>query len=123
MEQLAGELITDLEHTEQSGRESRFDKLLHEWRFGGDIDRDEVLIHLEKRLGELSKLLGLSEDRVFEGLEHERRLLTERVRQEHPELAEFLSKHKIEIEEHFKDKYPLAAAHIAELRERHTGDR
>ena len=119
MEQLAGEVITTLEQTEQGSRESRLDLLLHEWRFGGAIDRDEVLIHLERRLGELSKLLGLSEDRVFEGLEHERRLLTERVRHEHPELAEFLSKHRIEIEEHFKDKYPLAAAHIAELREKH----
>lgn len=119
MEALAGEVITTLEHTEQSRRESRLDGLLHEWRFGGAIDRDEVLIHLEKRLGELSKLLNLPEDSVLQELEHERETLINRVRQEHPELAMYLSRHKAELEEHFKEKYPSAARHIAELREKH----
>lgn len=118
MEAIAGEYIAELEHTEKGQRERKLSSLLRGGRWHGAMEQDEVLVHLEKRLAELSRLLELPEDSVLRELEHERETLTARIREEHPELAKHISEHRAEITEHFKSRYPEAARHIAELLER-----
>lgn len=116
MEAIAGQMLHTLEHTEKARRDHALELLLHEGRWHGAIDQDEVLAHLEERLSALSKLLGRSEDHILRELEQERERLAHRIAQEHPEIAAYLAGHRAELEEHFRQRYPEAAKHISELR-------
>jgi len=121
-EALAGQMINTLEHTEQSQRAHELDLFIHQRRWHGTIDQDEVLARLEERLSTLSRLLGRSEDNILNELELERERLAQRIQQEHPEIAAYLAGHRAELEEHFRQRYPEAAKHLEEIRaQRHRG--
>lgn len=51
-------------------------------------------------------------------LEQERERVTEALRRQHPEIASYLAAHRGELEQRFQRKYPEAAQHIHELRQR-----
>lgn len=118
MEEIAGEMVSTLEHTEASRRDQELHLLLHEGHWPGAIDRDEMLAHLEERLSVLSRLLGRSEENILHELERERDRLTQRILLEHPEAAAYIAGHRAELEEHFRTRYPEAAKHLSELREK-----
>lgn len=118
MDALAGQVIKALEHTEKDDRAEELDELLHKSRWGGLIDRDSILAHLEEHISELSRLLDRSEDRIFTELEHERELLAEKLRNEHPEILSYLTEHREEIEQKLSERYPEAAKHIDEIRKK-----
>ena len=44
--------------------------------------------------------------------------MTEALRRQHPEIASYLAAHREELEQRFQRKYPEAARHIHELRQR-----
>ena len=118
MEEIAGEMVSTLEHTDASRRDQELHLLLHEGHSPGAIDRDEVLAHLEERLSVLSKLLGRSEENILHELERERDRLAQRILQEHPEAAAYIVGHRAELEKHFRIRYPEVAKHLSELREK-----
>ena len=122
MEAIAGQMLRTLEHTEEAQRDHELESLLHGGHWHGAIDMDEMLVHLEERLSNLSRLLGRSEDHILRELERERERLAQRIRQEHPEIAAYMDGHRTEMEEHFRQRYPEAAKHIAEIRARQTDE-
>lgn len=122
MESIAGQMLRTLEHTEEAQRDHELELLLHGGHWHGAIDMDEMLVHLEERLSNLSRLLGRSEDHILQELEQERERLAQRIRQEYPEVAAYMDGRRSELEEHFRQRYPEAAKHISEIRARQAAD-
>ena len=118
MEQLTGQLIDTLAHTNKEERAYALVRLLHSGRWQGVMDRDDVLAHLEEHLAELAKLLERPEGEVLSTLEQERAEIAAKLRQEYPEVSQQLAEHRQALAHYLRLRYPETSRHLDEVRER-----
>lgn len=88
------------------------------WGMIGLFDENEFLDHLEIRLEELARRGRLSEEQVAaleKHIEERRKLGEERLNQINPRALELLAKHREEIREHIRERYPQEYAHLLKL--------
>ena len=122
MEQLAAQTLQTLEHTESADRPEQLEHLIHSGRWHGEIDRDAFISHLEEHIAELVDHTSRPEVNARSQPDRQRAHLSEKLRREHPELAQRMAEHREELRRHLHARYPELADHIEDLRKKYEND-
>lgn len=102
-ERLMKKLDGKVDIREQLGRLIRADDI---WKGVGEADQEELLLHIQAHIRELSERLHISEDRIEEAIELRRLTLAERLEETDPHAFEELRKHSQRFEESLKKQDP-----------------
>ena len=96
----APDLITSrLRQADPKRRQALLDELLHRGLHLSLLDSDDLVLHLESRAEDWSRLLGLSKESILNMLETEHKMLLEQVRRHHPEVLGYIREHIHEVKE------------------------
>ena len=77
-----------------------------EWKGMGELDQEELLVHLEAHLKELSERLRVDEQKVGEVIELRRMRLALKLRRSDPKALERIREHNRRFEQRLKEKHP-----------------
>lgn len=92
---------------EQLKETGDMDKLFNgRWTYKEELDEDEWLEHLEEHLKEIVRISGRDETALADSIESSRRRVYERIKEEHPELAERFVERRQVLDEHLKKTRP-----------------
>ena len=93
------QIMDRLRQADPERRQALLDELLHRGLHLSLLDSDDLVLHLESRAEDLSRLLGLSKESILNMLETEHRMLLEQVRRHHPEVLGYIREHIHEVKE------------------------
>lgn len=83
------------------------DRLFHgRWHYKNEFDEDFWLEHLEEHLKEIVRISGKNESSLAAAIEDNRRRVLDRIRAEHPELADRFLERRHRLDEHLRQTRP-----------------
>lgn len=76
------------------------------WKGMGEMDQEELLLHIQAHIRELSERLDINEDSIEEAIELRRLTLAERLEESDPEAVEEIRQHSQRFEESLRARDP-----------------
>lgn len=118
MELAVHKIIENIKRTHADENALESEEFLHSsnvWIAEGTIDEDELLIHLEMHLRELSSSLNKSEESVEADIEERRNEIAVSLKHSNPAAYEELRMHRAAVEDYLKAHNPSAYEHLYQV--------
>jgi len=85
----------------EQNAEEQLDSLINadvQWKGMGEMDHEELLVHIQAHLKELSEKLHISEERIDEAIELRKLILAEKLGNKDPKALKLLKEHNSRFE-------------------------
>lgn len=100
------------------GKTGDIDSLMKNgWNYIGELDEDEWLEHLEEHIKEIVRVSGKDEETLAKMIEHQRKAVSERLLDRHPDLYGKYNERRAVLDRHLKEINPEVFKVIEKIRE------